>query len=327
MAAKREKIHFESMEELLGAPEEKEGAVYIRTDQILPFEHHPFKVLDDDKMDELVESIKLNGVLTPVIVRPDDQGTYEMISGHRRLHAAKRAGLETIPALIHPMTDDEATIAMVDANVQREEILPSERAFALKMKMDAMRRQGARTDLLELKSSTYGTEDRKLRSAGENDTTSGTKCRRLESAEEAGENFGLKARQVRKYVRLTELVPELLQYVDEKRINLATAVEISYLSKEMQTWIAEYIHDNGAVQEAQIVSLKNETNLDNITQYTMIQILNAALPQRKDRGKITFSPRRLDKYFPVNYTSAQRQDIIIGLLEKWKKEQEDSGNV
>ena len=161
MAAKREKIHFESVEELLGAPEEKEGAVYIRTDQILPFEHHPFKVIDDDKMDELVESIKLNGVLTPVIVRPDDQGTYEMISGHRRLHAAKRAGLATIPALVHPMTDHEATIAMVDSNVQREEILPSERAFALKMKMDAMRRQGARTDLLELKSSTHGTEDRK----------------------------------------------------------------------------------------------------------------------------------------------------------------------
>jgi len=306
MAAKREKIHFESMEELLGAPEEKEGAVYIRTDQILPFEHHPFKVIDDDKMDELVESIKLNGVLTPVIVRPDDQGTYEMISGHRRLHAAKRAGLATIPALVHPMTDDEATIAMVDSNMQREEILPSERAFALKMKMDAIRRQGQRTDLA---------------------STSGTECRKLESANEAGENFGLRERQVRKYVRLTELIPVLLQYVDEKRINLATAVEISYLSKEMQTWIAEYVHDNGAVQEAQIVSLKNETNLDNITQYTMIQILNAALPQRKDRGKITFSPRRLDKYFPVNYTSAQRQDIIIGLLEKWKKEQEDSGNV
>ena len=195
------------------------------------------------------------------------------------------------------------------------------------MKMDAMRRQGARTDLLELKSSTHGTEDRKQSSTGENVASSGTKCRRLESAEEAGENFGLKARQVRKYVRLTELIPELLQYVDEKRINIATAVEISYLSKEMQNWIAEYIHDNGAVQEAQIVSLKNETNLDNITQYTMVQILNAALPQPKSRGKITFSPRRLDKYFPVNYTSAQRQDIIIGLLEKWKKEQEESGNV
>ncbi len=308
MAAKREKIHFESMEELLGVPEEKEGAVYIRTDQILPFEHHPFKVLDDDKMDELVESIKLNGVLTPVIVRPDDQGTYEMISGHRRLHAAKRAGLETIPALVHPMTDDEATIAMVDSNMQREEILPSERAFALKMKMDAMRRQGQRTDLVTA-------------------NTSATQWRKLETAEIIGKGSGMGKTQVRKYIRLTELIPELLQYVDEKRINLATAVEISYLSKEMQTWIAEYIHDNGAVQEAQIVSLKNETNLDNITQYTMIQILNAALPQRKDRGKITFSPRRLDKYFPVNYTSAQRQDIIIGLLEKWKKEQEESGNV
>ena len=311
MAAKREKIHFESMEELLGAPEEKEGAVYIRTDQILPFEHHPFKVIDDDKMDELVESIKMNGVLTPVIVRPDDQGTYEMISGHRRLHAAKRAGLETIPALVHPMTDDEATIAMVDSNMQRAEILPSERAFALKMKMDAINRQGRRTDILE-----NGT-----------DQTCGTSCHRLKNSDIAGEEWGMAGRTVRKYVRLTELIPDLLSYVDDKRINLNTAVEISYLSKEMQTWIVEYIHENGAIQEAQIVSLKNETNLDNITQYTMIQILNAALPQPKSRGKITFSPRRLDKYFPVNYTSAQRQDIIIGLLEKWKKEQEAGGNV
>ena len=139
--------------------------------------------------------------------------------------------------------------------------------------------------------------------------------------------MGISGRQVSRYVLLTELIPELLQYVDDKRINMATAIEISFLNKEMQTWVAEYIHDNGTVREVQIVSLKNETNLDNITQYTMVQILNAALPQPKSRGKITFSPRRLDKYFPVNYTSAQRQDIIIGLLEKWKKEQEDSGNV
>lgn len=146
MAAKRERIHFESVEELLGAPTIKDGTEEIKVEQIYAFENHPFKVLDDDKMDELVESIKVNGVLSPVLVRPDDEGNYEMISGHRRLHAAKLAGLATIPAIIKPMTDDEATIAMVDANVQREEILPSERAWSLKMKMDAMRRQGARSD-------------------------------------------------------------------------------------------------------------------------------------------------------------------------------------
>ncbi len=147
MAVKREKIHFESVESLLGAPIEKDNATEIRLDQIYPFENHPFKVVDDDRMNELVESIKTNGVLSPVLVRPDDEGTYEMISGHRRMHAAKLAGLVTIPAIIKEMTNDEAVICMVDANVQREEILPSERAFSLKMKMDAMRRQGARVDL------------------------------------------------------------------------------------------------------------------------------------------------------------------------------------
>ena len=147
MAVKREKVHFETVEQLLGAPIEKDATTEVRIDQIFPFENHPFKVLDDDKMDDLVQSIKDNGVLTPVLLRPDDEGTYEMISGHRRMHAAKLAGLVTIPAIIKPMTNDEATIAMVDANVQREEILPSERAFSLKMKMDVLRRQGSREDL------------------------------------------------------------------------------------------------------------------------------------------------------------------------------------
>ena len=183
MAAKREKIHFASVEELLGAPTETgEGTVELKLSEIYGFENHPFKVIDDDKMEDLVQSIKENGVLTPVIVRPDDEGTYEMISGHRRLHAASKAGLNVIPAIIKPMTNDEAVVAMVDANVQREEILPSERAWSLKMKMDAMRRQGARNDL-----------------------TSRTQCGKS-SAEQAGEAFGLKERQVQKYIRLTNRV-------------------------------------------------------------------------------------------------------------------------
>jgi ParB family chromosome partitioning protein len=147
MAVKRDKVHFASVDELLGAPVAEDATTEIRIDQIYPFDNHPFKVLDDEKMEDLVASVKENGVLVPVLVRPDDEGTYEMISGHRRLHAAQKAGLATIPAIIRQMTNDEATIAMVDANIQREEILPSERAFSLKMKMDAMRRQGARTDL------------------------------------------------------------------------------------------------------------------------------------------------------------------------------------
>ena len=141
MAPKREKIHFASVDELLGAPVTKDATEEIRIDKIFPFENHPFKVIDDEKMDELVESIQANGVLTPVILRPDDEGTYEMISGHRRMHAAKRAGLTVIPAIIKPMTNDEAVLMMVDSNIQREELLPSEKAFAYKMKLDAMRRK------------------------------------------------------------------------------------------------------------------------------------------------------------------------------------------
>lgn len=199
MTAKREKVHFESVEELLGAPVAKDATSEIRIDQIFPFENHPFKVLDDDRMQELVESICQHGVLVPVLVRPDDEGTYEMISGHRRMHAAKLAGLATIPAIIKPMTDDEATIAMVDANMQREEILPSERAFSLKMKMDAMRRQGARTDLAMRRKAEVASQNNVSDSG-----TCGTECHKLNTSsnfdrkarEEVGESMGLKGRQV-----------------------------------------------------------------------------------------------------------------------------------
>ena len=217
MAAKRERIHFESVEEILGAPVIKDGTTEIKVEQIMPFENHPFKVLDDDKMTELVESIKLNGVITPVLVRPDDEGGYEMISGHRRLHAAKLAGLKTIPAIIKEMTDDEAVIAMVDGNVQREEILPSERAWSLKMKMDAMRRQGARSDL-----------------------TSDHDDRKSSTAELVGEGMGLGEAQVRRYVRLTNLIPELLEMVDEKKLTFVQAIDIALFDKEIQQWIYEY---------------------------------------------------------------------------------------
>ena len=224
MAVKKEKLHFESVQELLGAPVDNEGTQEIRFDQIYPFENHPFKVLDDDKMTDLVESIKENGILVPVLVRPDDEGSYEMISGHRRLHAAKAAGLSTIPAVIKEMTNDEATIAMVDANIQREEILPSERAYSLKMKMDAMRRQGARIDLI--------------------DGTSDTECRKLNTAEIVGEECGMKQVQVRKYVRLTELIQELMNLVDEKKVPIVLGVELSYLDHDIQGWVYEYIKEN-----------------------------------------------------------------------------------
>lgn len=298
MAVKREKIHFASVEELLGAPASAGiETVEIRVDQIYPFENHPFKVMDDDRMTDLVDSIKSNGVLTPVIVRPDDEGNYEMISGHRRLHASKRVGLNVIPAIIKPMTNDEAVIAMVDANVQREEILPSERAFSLKMKYDAVSRQGARTDL-----------------------TSGTKCHKS-TGEQVGEAFGLKDRQVRKYIRLTSLISELLAYVDTKKITVTMAVDISYFDNQVQQWIYEYIHDNGFIKPEQIAALKGHENIENITQQTLIILMNNAIAP-KHSGKVSLSERKLNKYFSTHVSATERERIIFELLDRWKHEQE-----
>ena len=315
-ANNRPKIHFETVEELLGAPVITEGTQEIKVTDIFPFENHPFKVLDDEKMADLVESIKANGVLSPVLLRPDDEGTYEMISGHRRLHAAKLAGLRTIPAIVKEMTNDEAIIAMVDSNVQREEILPSERAFSLKMKMDAMRRQGARTDIEEPK--VFQSSDAELTCRLEVDKSADRK-----TCEKVGQEAGLGGRQVQRYIRLTELIPELLDMVDDKRIGVNMAVEISYFSKEMQGWIYEYRKENGFLKQEQITALRDSSNIENLTQYTMIQLLNNALPEKKPNGKITFSERKLNKYFPGFMNAKDREKVIIELLEKWHDEQED----
>ena len=206
------KIKLQSVDELLGVPEIA-GTQEIEIERIHAFPDHPFKVLDDEKMDTLVDSIRENGILNQVIVRPDQSGNYEMISGHRRLHAAGIVGLQKIPAIVKEMSDDEAIIKMVDANIQREEILPSERAFSLKMKMDAMRRQGARVDI---------------------DGTCGTECDKSgkKTASIVGEQVGLKARQVQKYVRLTDLIPEIMECIDIKKITISMGVDLSYLDEQ-----------------------------------------------------------------------------------------------
>lgn len=327
MAVKREKVHFETVEELLGAPVEKDVTAEIRIDQIYPFENHPFKVLDDDKMAELVESIKENGVLSPVLVRPDDEGGYEMISGHRRMHAAKLAGLTTIPAIIKPMTNDEATIVMVDSNMQREEILPSERAFALKMKLDAMRRQGSRTDLTSghdvQKSAAEGTSRHDVEKLEE--VTSGHDVQKSESEwsrDQVGKAMGMGGRQVQRYIRLTELIPELLDYVDRRRLPMVLGVEISYFNKDLQKWLYQYIQENGMIRQAQIDAIK-KNNVDNLTQYSMIEVLNAALPQKKLNGKLTLSKRKLDRFFTADYDNEEREKVILQLLEKWKESGEN----
>ncbi|MBE6004018.1 MAG: ParB/RepB/Spo0J family partition protein [Lachnospiraceae bacterium] len=299
MAVKREKVHFETVEELLGAPVDKDATSEIRIDQIYPFENHPFKVLDNESMEELVESIRNNGVLVPVLVRPDDEGTYEMISGHRRMHAAKLAGLVTIPAIIKPMTNDEATISMVDANMQREEILPSERAFSLKMKMDALRRQGSREDL----TSRHDVE----------------KSRKTWSSEAVGESIGMGGRQVLRYIRLTELIPELLDYIDAKRITFVMGVEISYMDRTIQGWIYEYFKDNGFLKKEQIEAVRSIANPSDLTQFSLIQLMNDALPKPKENGKITFSESKLRSFFPKGYSKQQREEIILQLLKEWSE--------
>ena len=296
------KIKLQSVDELLGVPEIA-GTQEIEIARIRSFPNHPFKVVDDDKMETLVDSIRENGILNPVIVRPDETGNYEMISGHRRLHAAEIVGLKKISAIVKEMTDDEAIIKMVDANIQREEILPSERAWSLKMKMDAMRRQGARVDV---------------------NGTCGTECDKLgkKTAEIVGDSVGLKARQVQKYIRLTELISSIMEYVDQKKLPITLAVDISYFDEQVQRWIYEYIKDNGFLKPSQIAALKEQTNLANKTQYNVISILNGALPQKTVSAKVSLSEKKLDKYFPPHYSAKQREEIIIQLLEQWSNEQE-----
>ena len=293
-----QKVKLSSIDELLGVPS-TEGTVDLDVMTIYPFENHPFKVVDDEKMDELVESIKESGVLTPVLVRPDDEGTYEMISGHRRLHAAKRAGLRKIPAIIKEMTNDDATIAMVNANMQREEILPSEKAFAFKMKMDAIKHQG-----------------KQVTGTLFHDAT------KSNSGDIIGKESGLNRTQVFRYIRLTELIPKLLNMVDEGKLAFLVAVEISYLNHTYQQWLWEYIHENGMIKQEQLMDLRKYREDDSLTQEQMIDILiqNRATPHV--RKKITLNERKLNKFFPAYYSQTQIEKIILEMCEEWRRTHE-----
>ena len=293
------KVKLASIDELLGAPN-TEGTVDLDVRAITPFENHPFKVVDDEKMDDLVESIKENGIINPVLVRPDDEGTYEMISGHRRLHAAKRAGLQKIPAIVKEMTNDDAVVAMVDSNMQREELLPSERAFSLKMKMDAMNHRGSRSDL------TLSPEET-----------------RLHSAEAVGETVGLKRAQVHRYIRLTYLIKNLIDKVDDGLISIGMAVEMSYLSKKYQEWIYDYISQIGMVSMEQIMELRNYREDNSLTREQLYELLSEAKAVREKRkSRLSISEKDLNRFFPPEYTNAQIAKVIKELLEQWKKERE-----
>ena len=291
-----DKIKMPSIDELLGVSGE-ESATDIEISRIHSFVNHPFKVLDDDKMDDLVESIKQNGVLTPVLVRPDKNNSYEMISGHRRMHAAIKAGLETIPAIVRDMEDDEAIVIMVDANIQREELLPSEKAFAYKMKLGAMKRQAGRPPK-------------------NNSCQNGTNLR---SDEELGNLVGESARSIQRYIRLTELIPDLLDYVDKKRLQFTVAVDISYIDKEIQTWLFEYIKENGTVKAVQVAALRTAIEAGPMTQAKMISILVNSQPGRKQEQKITLSEKKLRNFFSDKYTTEDMESVILELLDQWKR--------
>ena len=295
------KIKLQSVDELLGVPEIA-GTQEIELGRIHSFPNHPFKVLDDEKMDTLVESIRENGILNPVIVRPDQNGDYEMISGHRRLHAAGIVGLNKVPAIVNEMSDDEAIIKMVDANIQREEILPSEKAYAYKMKLEAMKRSAGRP-------------------TKENACQSGT---HLRSDQELASQVGESARSIQRYIRLTYLVPELLEMIDLKKLQFVMAVDISYFDEQIQNWICEYIKDNGFIKPVQISALKNYPNLSKANQFSVISIMNDALPKKSSSAKVSLSEKKLDKYFPSHFTAKERENVIIQLLEQWSAEQKQT---
>lgn len=266
-------------------------AMQLPVEKLRPFEGHPFQVKDDAEMDQLVFSILTQGLLTPISVRPIKNGEYEVISGHRRLHACKKAGIETVPALIYSLDRDTATIAMVDSNLHREKILPSEKAFAYKLKLDAMQRQGQRTDL-----------------------TSDQVGRKLETAEIIGELSGDSKTQVRRYIRLTELIPDILRMVDDGKIALTPAVELSYLTKQEQQNLLETMESEDCTPSlSQAIQMKKLSQLGFLDMDKIFAILRE--PKANQQDKISFRVDDLRRYFPKSYSAARIQGHILKLLE------------
>ena len=272
-----------------------EQVQHISISDLHPFENHPFRVLDDESMAQTVESIKQMGIANPLIVRPDPDGGYEIISGHRRHHAAELAGLDTIPVIIRALDDDAAVIMMVDSNLQRESILPSEKAMAYKMKLDAIKHQGQRTDL-----------------------TSSQVGMKLQSLDRIGADAGDSRNQVHRFIRLTNLIPELLDMVDEKKIAMSPAVELSYLKPEEQRDFLEamdYAQTTPSLSQAQ--RIKKLSQVGGCELDTMCGIMNEA--KKDDLGQIAFKASDLQKYFPKSYTPRQMSDTIVRLLEQWQR--------
>ena len=279
--------------------EQREQVQQIPIDELHPFTNHPFKVLDDEAMTRTVESIAQYGVLAPLIARPRPDGdSYEIISGHRRQYAAKLAGLDTLPVIVRQMSDDAAVILMVDSNLQREHILPSERAFAYKMKLEAIKNQGARSDL-----------------------TSGQIGPKLRSDEQIALDAGESRKQVQRFIRLTNLIPELLDMVDEKKIAFNPAVELSYLDESQQRDFLEAMEDTqNAPSLSQAQQLKKMAQQGEFSYEKAFDVMGQEKKNEKDT--VTIKNETLRKYFPRSYTPKQMEEKIIQLLDAWQKKQQ-----
>ena len=277
--------------------QQREQVQQIPIGELFPFKNHPFKVLDDESMQRTVESVEQYGVLSPLIARPRPEGGYEIISGHRRQHAAQLAGLDTLPVIVRQMDDDAAVLLMVDSNLQRENILPSERAFAYKMKLEALKNQGARSDL-----------------------TSVQVAPKL-STEKIGEEVGMSKDNVKRYIRLTNLIPELLDMVDEKKISFNPAVELSYLNESQQRDFLEAMQDTqNAPSLSQAQQLKKMAQQGEFSYEKAFDVMGQEKKSEKDT--VTIKNETLRKYFPRSYTPKQMEEKIIQLLDAWQRKQQ-----
>ena len=304
MKSSAKKIELASVDDLFSTEEGRQDAKLekiqeIPLSELHPFRNHPFKVKDDEAMMETADSIKQYGVLVPAIARPDPEGGYELVAGHRRHRASELADKETMPVIVRDLDDDAATIIMVDSNLQRESLLPSERAFAYKMKLEAVKHQGARTDLTS-------------RQVGEKSQTSIQKV-----ADQAGES----QRQVQRYIRLTELISELMDMVDEKKIALNPAYELSFLKKEEQVDLLDAMDSEQATPSlSQAQRLKKYSQEGHLTLDMMRVIMGEE--KKSDLDRVTFTSDTLRKYFPKSYTPQRMQETIIKLLEAWQKKRQ-----
>ena len=304
MKSSAKKIELDSVDDLFSTEESRqdeqlEKIQEIPLSELHPFKDHPFKVKDDDAMIETADSIKKYGVLVPAIARPLPDGGYELVAGHRRRRASELAGKETMPVIVRDLDDDAATIIMVDSNLQRENLLPSERAFAYKMKLEAIKHQGARTDLTSVQ------VEQKLSA-------------RDQVAKEAGERSGI---QVMRYVRLTELIPELLDMVDEKKIAFNPAYELSFLKPDEQQMLVETMdYEQATPSLSQAQRMKKFSQDGKLSEDVMLAIMSEE--KKGDLDKVTLSSDTLRKYFPKSYTPAKMQETIIKLLEQWQKKRQ-----